>query len=290
MRYARRYSKSSRNGAFRNEKPFACRVPGCEKRYKRATSAIISLKASFACPCVVTHLTNTPKYATLYDFFNGYNDLLQKRVVFVEDVFSRITEDYLRIRRYFRLYCSLAEEPFKYDESTLKIIIVYAAGTIEHETETQEDFKIDDHYDGDLCQNQCNRGDVSVPASYRQQWGNFDNECVAYSSTLLPNVRKKTYPTFTDNERSLNNLITAGERELLKEEFISLMHERFLTEQDGDFDYSTVDDNTQFDNLQQINQDKYFAESADDDNVDIGNKGKIIKNFTLLKREIRSDI
>uniref|UniRef100_A0A1B0FNR4 C2H2-type domain-containing protein n=1 Tax=Glossina morsitans morsitans TaxID=37546 RepID=A0A1B0FNR4_GLOMM len=33
MRYGSRYSKS-RNGAFRNEKPFACPVPGCEKRYK----------------------------------------------------------------------------------------------------------------------------------------------------------------------------------------------------------------------------------------------------------------
>ncbi|XP_037884870.1 zinc finger X-linked protein ZXDB-like [Glossina fuscipes] len=34
MRYGSRYSKSSSNGAFRNEKPFACPVPGCEKRYK----------------------------------------------------------------------------------------------------------------------------------------------------------------------------------------------------------------------------------------------------------------
>uniref|UniRef100_A0A1A9UGL9 Poly A polymerase head domain-containing protein n=1 Tax=Glossina austeni TaxID=7395 RepID=A0A1A9UGL9_GLOAU len=65
---------------------------------------------------------------SLYDYFNGYNDLLEKRVVFVDDAFSRITEDYLRILRYFRFYGSLAEEPFKYDESTLKIIKAYAAG------------------------------------------------------------------------------------------------------------------------------------------------------------------
>uniref|UniRef100_A0A1A9Z263 C2H2-type domain-containing protein n=1 Tax=Glossina pallidipes TaxID=7398 RepID=A0A1A9Z263_GLOPL len=33
MRYGSRYSKST-NGTFRNDKPFACPVPGCEKRYK----------------------------------------------------------------------------------------------------------------------------------------------------------------------------------------------------------------------------------------------------------------
>uniref|UniRef100_A0A1B0APY1 Poly A polymerase head domain-containing protein n=1 Tax=Glossina palpalis gambiensis TaxID=67801 RepID=A0A1B0APY1_9MUSC len=46
---------------------------------------------------------------TLYDFFNGYNDLLQTRVVFVDDGFSRITEAYLRILRYFHFCCRLAE-------------------------------------------------------------------------------------------------------------------------------------------------------------------------------------
>ncbi|KAL9928613.1 coiled-coil domain-containing protein 97 [Glossina fuscipes fuscipes] len=159
----------------------------------------------------------------------------------------------------------------------LSEVLEKAKEQLENETETQEDFKIDDNTDGDqldnfqVCQNQCDREDLSVPASYRQQWGNFDNESIACSSTRLPNMKKKTDPPFTNNGKSLNNLITAGERELLKQEFISLMHERFLTEQDEDFDYSTVDDNTNFDDLQQINQDKedkYFAESDDDNNVD----------------------
>uniref|UniRef100_A0A1A9VMG3 DUF2052 domain-containing protein n=1 Tax=Glossina austeni TaxID=7395 RepID=A0A1A9VMG3_GLOAU len=151
-------------------------------------------------------------------------------------------------------------------------VLEKAKEQLENETEPQEDFKTDNNTDGDqTCQNHCDREDLSVPSGYRQQWGNFDNENIACSSTRLPNIKKKTHPTFANDGKSLNNLITAGERELLKQEFISLMHERFLTEQDGDFDYSTVDDNTQFDDLQQINQDKedkYFAESDEDDNVD----------------------
>ena len=38
----------------------------------------------------------------LYDFFNGYNDLKEKKVLFVGEAEDRITEDYLRIMRYFR--------------------------------------------------------------------------------------------------------------------------------------------------------------------------------------------
>lgn len=39
---------------------------------------------------------------TVYDYFNGYEDLMQRRVRFVGDPNLRIKEDYLRILRYFR--------------------------------------------------------------------------------------------------------------------------------------------------------------------------------------------
>jgi tRNA nucleotidyltransferase (CCA-adding enzyme) len=41
---------------------------------------------------------------TLYDYFNGYDDLLKRLVRFVGDADQRIIEDYLRILRYFRFY------------------------------------------------------------------------------------------------------------------------------------------------------------------------------------------
>lgn len=39
---------------------------------------------------------------TVYDYFNGYEDLMERRVRFVGDPDLRIKEDYLRILRYFR--------------------------------------------------------------------------------------------------------------------------------------------------------------------------------------------
>ncbi|XP_016064724.1 PREDICTED: coiled-coil domain-containing protein 97 [Miniopterus natalensis] len=51
------------------------------------------------------------------------------------------------------------------------------------------------------------------------------------------------------------------ERLILREEFTSRMHQRFLDGKDGDFDYSTVDDNPDFDNLDIVARDeeeRYF--------------------------------
>lgn len=39
---------------------------------------------------------------TLYDYFNGYSDLMAHKVCFVGKASDRIKEDYLRILRYFR--------------------------------------------------------------------------------------------------------------------------------------------------------------------------------------------
>lgn len=38
----------------------------------------------------------------VYDYFFGYEDLMNRRVMFVGDASNRIQEDYLRIMRYFR--------------------------------------------------------------------------------------------------------------------------------------------------------------------------------------------
>uniref|UniRef100_A0A3Q0SLY1 Coiled-coil domain containing 97 n=1 Tax=Amphilophus citrinellus TaxID=61819 RepID=A0A3Q0SLY1_AMPCI len=55
---------------------------------------------------------------------------------------------------------------------------------------------------------------------------------------------------------------------LLREEFISQMHQRFLDGKDKDFNYSEVDENPDYDNLDIVNrdaEDKYFDEDDDDD-------------------------
>ncbi|XP_028652936.1 coiled-coil domain-containing protein 97 isoform X1 [Erpetoichthys calabaricus] len=61
---------------------------------------------------------------------------------------------------------------------------------------------------------------------------------------------------------------TAEEKVMLREEFISRMHQRFLDGEDRDFNYSEVDDNPEYDNLEIVNQDaeeRYFDEEEDSD-------------------------
>ncbi|KAL6103254.1 ccdc97 [Pungitius sinensis] len=61
---------------------------------------------------------------------------------------------------------------------------------------------------------------------------------------------------------------TPEEKALLREEFISQMHQRFLDGKDKDFNYSEVDENPDFDNLDIVSrdaEDKYFDEDDDDE-------------------------
>lgn len=62
--------------------------------------------------------------------------------------------------------------------------------------------------------------------------------------------------------------VNAEERALMRQEFITRMHQRFLDGKDRDFDYSEVDDNPDFDNLDIVNRDeeeRYFDDDDDDD-------------------------
>ncbi len=45
----------------------------------------------------------------LYDYTNGYRDLLARRIIFVGDAAARIREDYLRILRFFRFQARFGE-------------------------------------------------------------------------------------------------------------------------------------------------------------------------------------
>jgi len=63
---------------------------------------IVHLIGSQGMICYVTGLDGT-----LYDYFGGHQDLLQRKLVFVGDAGTRIQEDYLRILRYFRYTCLL---------------------------------------------------------------------------------------------------------------------------------------------------------------------------------------
>lgn len=59
---------------------------------------------------------------TVYDYFDGYEDLKKRQIRFVGDAKQRISEDYLRILRYFRFYGRLANAPDLYDKYILEAI------------------------------------------------------------------------------------------------------------------------------------------------------------------------
>ncbi|KAA0712810.1 CCA tRNA nucleotidyltransferase 1, mitochondrial [Triplophysa tibetana] len=65
---------------------------------------------------------------TLYDYFQGYEDLKNRKVRFVGSPSLRIQEDYLRILRYFRFYGRVAAEPGQHEPETLEAIRENANG------------------------------------------------------------------------------------------------------------------------------------------------------------------
>lgn len=90
--------------------------------------------------------------------------------------------------------------------------------------------------------------------SNHEQWGKFEEPQPGTSSSQ-PKTKKRPA-----------KLITAGERDLLKDEFLAVMYCNFLSGRDSEFfDYSTVDENEEYDDTLETDQDcedKYFDEDS----------------------------
>lgn len=65
-------------------------------------------------------------HGKLYDYTNGYRDLLARRINFVGDAAARIREDYLRILRFFRFHARFGEG--RPDERGLAACVALKAG------------------------------------------------------------------------------------------------------------------------------------------------------------------
>lgn len=81
-------------------------------------------------------------------------------------------------------------------------------------------------------------------------WGDFD----------IPDSKPNILPQH-------QAMINANERNLLREEFLHEMYSSFIEGRDIDFDYNSVDNNEEYDDLQQISQDaedKYFDSEEND--------------------------
>ncbi|CAO1330108.1 unnamed protein product [Diamesa serratosioi] len=114
--------------------------------------------------------------------------------------------------------------------------------------------------------------DPEAAEEKRSQWGNFEDkpntsEQPCTSSSVVKRSKKEI-----KQRKKLANLITAGERDLLKDEFLGIMHSNFLSGKDKEyFDYSQVDQNSEYDNIEENGQDledKYFDDDSQNSAMD----------------------
>ncbi|XP_019881075.1 coiled-coil domain-containing protein 97 isoform X2 [Aethina tumida] len=97
------------------------------------------------------------------------------------------------------------------------------------------------------------------PPPCTSRWGEYDDA-----------------PKQIHKQKPKAKFITADERKLLKEEFVTHMYQSFLDGNDLDFDYGTVDDNVSYDDMDQIDhdaEDAYF-DSEDPETIQVEN-GKV---------------
>ncbi|XP_058450827.1 coiled-coil domain-containing protein 97 isoform X2 [Malaya genurostris] len=96
------------------------------------------------------------------------------------------------------------------------------------------------------------------PRCSRAQWGNFDQE----EEERQKNIQQELAAKKRNQKFSVPmNLLTSGERSLLRDEFIGMMYSKFISGEDDDFDYSKIDESLEYDNLDIVEQDeqeRYF--------------------------------
>lgn len=94
------------------------------------------------------------------------------------------------------------------------------------------------------------------PPEFRKKWGEFEDEPSPHPQSEPPKPPKKNKEI---------KRISAVERQLLRDEFCSIMYSKFLSGFDKNFDYTKIDHNDDFDNLKikaQDEEDKYFDEES----------------------------
>lgn len=119
-----------------------------------------------------------------------------------------------------------------------------------------------------------------TPPSFKKHWGDFDDDGAPFTSSQTPSTSKTPQhidippkmPTPKPIQRPVDNTqkyVTSSEKELLRNEFFDTMQAQFLAGEDTEFDYTTVDDNPEYDDVEQLNRDeeeRYF--DADNDEGD----------------------
>lgn len=149
--------------------------------------------------------------------------------------------------------------------------------TVDEEIEEEEDVwrPTNAHQDGIIDEEYF----PQTPPSFKKHWGDFDDPAPAIPNPQAPSTSKisqiiaPTISTSKPAQRPIENTqkyVTSSEKELLRNEFFDTMQAQFLAGEDAEFDYTTVDDNPEYDDVEQMNRDeeeRYFdAENDEDEN------------------------
>lgn len=164
---------------------------------------------------------------------------------------------------------------------------------VEYDTDDDEDHQSNESDSSTNPTNDVHEGGINIddkyypqtPPSFKRHWGDFDDEDAAVplpsvdtpSCSRPPVTVSISGPTTPVVKKSKQQIyVTADEKELLREEFVGIMQANFLSGLDKDFDYTTVDDNADYDDINQQAQDeedKYFDEDDEDDDDDNDDNG-----------------
>lgn len=121
--------------------------------------------------------------------------------------------------------------------------------------ETNEFIKKQQEIDSEDSKESFRDVEQSDTETSQRLWGNFDDETTKESKGK-------------SRKRHADMFITAGERDILREEFLGIMYNDFLMGKDAEFfDYSQVDANDSYDESNEKDQDcldKYFEDDSQD--------------------------
>ncbi|XP_075927666.1 coiled-coil domain-containing protein 97 isoform X2 [Petromyzon marinus] len=166
---------------------------------------------------------------------------------------------------YFSEECMRARDPLLYEQCIGRFLSeeeVLARRSIATGTpESLADVLIDVHQEVELRRRLQQQQDAEDDMEEEEE--DSDDENDMDQREARPNQGLPHWGSCGRSPSREEGAVSLEERALLKEEFVSRMYRRFLDGHDQDFDYSSVDDNADYDNLdivEQDEEDRYFDE------------------------------
>nr|XP_023014208.1 coiled-coil domain-containing protein 97 [Leptinotarsa decemlineata] len=149
------------------------------------------------------------------------------------------------------------KERDKYVEGEQTLVTILMEGIERQDVELSrkkqeeiEDSQMEEEEEEDTPDESDSRPPTPIPSTSR--WGEFEEDKV-----------------YRPKPKSKPNYVSATEKILLQKEFVSSMYQSFLDGKDKEFDYETVDNNSLYDNIKEMDNDaeeKYFATDDVEDN------------------------